>query len=131
MDEAWYSCSVKISPEEYVVTGGTESSSSVVAYNVTSGSHTRLPSMSVERYAHGCALVKHGASGETGVLVAGGAGRAGAGRSSEFFSLETGTWRRVGDLTVEREGVRLAVVQGGAVAHCITMRTFSIFFKIT
>jgi len=114
-----YSCAAKISPTEFMVTGGEYSPAEVLKYNAITGEVTPLANLKQERSGHGCAFVKHGAM--VGVMVAGGlplgnqhwttdVTRLTTG-STEFYNMETGEWELVGSFNEPRRGVKLVFVQ--------------------
>lgn len=111
----WESCSVKITPEVYIITGGSESPNEVWQYDITKGTQTRLADMIYGRSSHGCAFVKDDNSGNMGIIVAGGELNNKATSTTEFYILDQGLWRQFGDLNTKRTGVRLTVIQGGKV----------------
>jgi len=110
-------CTVAVSWDMYIKTGeydlksGKSISTSLV--NTANGTVTYLEPMLEDRMNHGCTYYKH--NDERFVLVAGGYNNQGDLTSSEVLNLETGQWEIVGNLSVPRNGLRLAVVEGGKV----------------
>jgi len=114
-----YACAAKISPTEFMVTGGQYYPSEVLKYDTLTGKTTPLANLKQKRSGHGCAFVKHGSM--VGVMVAGGLPlgnqqwKVDVTRATtdhvEFYSLETGQWEVVGSLNEARRGLKLIFVQ--------------------
>merc|ERR1712241_1085894 len=111
-------CSVSVSWDSYVTTGLYDTDNDNKTYrgtilvNTANGTVTPLEPMHVDRKTHGCTHYKK--DGLDFVLVAGGYGEADL-ESSEVLNLSTGKWEMAGSMSVPRNGLRLAVVEGGKV----------------
>merc|ERR1712080_208479 len=112
-----YSCAAKISPTEFMVTGGEYNPAEVLKYNAITGEVTPLANLKQERSGHGCAFVKHG--NMVWVMVAGGlpmgnqhwttdVARLSTG-STEFYNMDTGDWEDMGSFNKPRRGVKLVL----------------------
>jgi len=115
-----YSCVAKISPTEYIITGGTYASAKAYKVNVVTQAITPLANLTQERSGHGCAYVEAGDM--KGVIIAGGLPLGNTiwttkvtsktTAVTEFYDLKTGKWTRMGDLHTARRGIRLLFVGG-------------------
>jgi len=119
-----YVCTAKISPTEFIATGGTYAPAEVLKYNVLTGESTPLAKLNQERSGHGCATVDH--KGMKGVMVAGGlplgdqswtknVTRATT-NHTEFYNMRTGEWEVMGQLNEARRGIRLVFVENTLLA---------------
>jgi len=121
-----HACAAKISPTEFLVTGGFYDAKLTLKYNVVTGELTKMESMNLCRSGHGCSYIKDEALGIEGVIVGGGYPLCNEEElakqkkhvsfaltsSSEFYDLKTGKWRQVGDMSVEKRGMRMIYAQG-------------------
>jgi len=117
--ETKYACTAKLSPTEFMVSGGEFNPAEVLKYNVVTGEITPLENLIQERSGHGCAFVKH--KDMVGVMVAGGLPQGNEEWTedvtrattdhAEFYNMETGKWQVVGKLNEARRGIRLVFVK--------------------
>ena len=84
--ESRLGCAVKISPEVFLLVGGQNSLTTVVEFNVRSGTKSRRADLLQGRYWHSCVLIKNREKNFRGVLVAGGY----TGQAVLFFAASCG-----------------------------------------
>ena len=83
-----------------------------MAYNITSGTGTRLPDMKNARFYHGCVFARDPKADQFMIIVAGGYNtNYGAIASTELFHLGQGEWMEVDKLKVARVGLRMVAIR--------------------
>jgi len=120
-------CAVSISHDTFAVVGGYTNDCGgssegcgkreVVAYNITSQSHYRLPSLKYARMEHDCVTFKDKETKDVYILVTGGRyeGTNYLGKT-ELLIIGDRTWKTVGDLKHLRTRFALAVAENNVVA---------------
>jgi len=118
-----HSCAAKISPTEFIVTGGFFDAKLTVKYNVVTGEVTKLEDMNLCRSGHGCSYIKDDELGIEGIVAGGGYPLCSQEElnkevsfaltsSCEFYDLKTGKWRQVGDMNKEKRGLDYIYADG-------------------
>jgi len=114
LEKTRYACTVKVSPDSYIIIGGQNFPNHVIQYNATNGESGRLQNLQTGRWLHGCTLAQNNSF--TGVLVAGGYDTGDELSSTELFQFDDGRWQEVGNLNTARHSLELVQLDAKVLA---------------